>query len=95
MNTYFRGARVEMYADFKDGNGTSVNPTVKLYTIAPGESTPVLRAATQSGPLGHYIFQLTLDGAEYKPGIWKYRYESTGQADAAFESEFELLKSPF
>jgi hypothetical protein len=94
MNKYLKGQRILLYVDFKDKFGAAANGTVTLQTIAPGTSTPVTRSQTNPST-GRYEFEFTLTGAEYLPGVWRYRYSSTGNVEASFEGEFELEPSKF
>jgi hypothetical protein len=96
MNNYVKGDRALIFADWKDKDGVAQNPTVTLYTIAPGEAKQ-LRAATTGAPhpTGRSEFELTLDGAEYKPGVWYWKYTSTGLVERSLEGWFELEISKF
>ncbi|HEV8655643.1 MAG TPA: hypothetical protein VGR85_09050 [Candidatus Limnocylindria bacterium] len=99
MKNYLKGDRILIFADWKDKLGAPANPTVTLNTIAPGETTPELRAATTapSGglPTGRSEFEMTLDGVEYKPGVWYWKYKATGLVERSLEGWFELEVSKF
>lgn len=95
MNSYVKGDRALMFADFKNAAGQATTPTATVKTIAPGDTLPVNRTLSGGMPAGRVEAEFTLTGSDYKPGVWYYRIEGTGAVERAFEGWFELEASKF
>lgn len=93
MNSYVKGDRVKLFADFKDSAGAPAATTATITTLEPDGEVTVRAAANPS--LGRYEHELTLSGGDYKPGVWHYRIEGVGAVERAKEGWFELEVSAF
>jgi uncharacterized protein YfaS (alpha-2-macroglobulin family) len=94
IDTYDKGDRPIIFADFKKASGEASNATVTLKLINP-DGTQSTRTAVQVGAVGHYEYELALTGADAISGVWEYRFQATGALEAAEEGKFSVRKSKF
>jgi hypothetical protein len=90
------GSVVRIQVEIKDDDGTYVDP-----------STLVFKLLAPSGALTTYTYPASIqlvndsDGIYHvnynvdEPGIWTYRFESTGPGEGASEDTFEVARSSF
>lgn len=80
---------------FTDAADVATDPsTVTVKVRAPDGTITTLTFANNEvvkDSAGHYHYDVDVD----QDGIWRYRAESTGTAQAAVESRFEVRKSAF
>jgi hypothetical protein len=75
--------------DFVDPEGVVLkvkDPSLIVTTLTHGQD-----AELQKSAVGHYFAVIDCDQA----GTWKYRWEGTGQNQAATEASFEISPSTF
>lgn len=93
-NNYYPGSLVRLSASFTSG-GVAADPT----TVALKYRNPVGTILSKSYALaevvkdstGHYHYDLSVT----THGVWAYRWESTGAAQAASEADFTVLAGAF
>lgn len=95
LTLHARGTRVRVSVVFTDVNGASVDPTtVRVKWRAPGGAATTWTYGTDAEVVrdsaGNYHADLDTSTA---PGIWRYRWESTGAGQAAAESQFTVSSS--
>jgi hypothetical protein len=93
MKTYLQGNRVLVSVSFRAG-GTLVDPDAVILEFAPpdtekttwqyGSDDEVVKDST-----GRYHAEIDAD----TPGIWYYRWHSTGDGQAAGQGRFKVLPS--
>lgn len=91
ISSYDVGDLVQLTASFSVG-GVATDPTSVVCTIISPLSVVTTLATTQDST-GNYHAQFDLTGAV--AGIWTYRWEGTGAAQAAEEARFYVRESAF
>ena len=97
MNTYVKGNIIRVAGLFTDDSGAVLDPTViKCLVLAPGAVLPTVYqygvdAEMARDSAGRYHADIDAD----TEGVWRYRWQSTGNGQAANESAFEIAVSPF
>jgi hypothetical protein len=93
-NAYAPGNVARLSAVFRNAAGAEANPTtVTLRYRKPGAATVSVTtpdALIVNDAAGRYHFDLALSN---DPGVWEYRWESTGDPTAAVDLELQLLAS--
>lgn len=97
MNSYIKGNLVRVAGTFTGENGAVLDPTtVRVGVLAPGAVLPVMRTygtdpEVVKDSTGRYHLDIDADTT----GVWRYRWQSTGNGQAANEDAFEVLVSQF
>lgn len=99
MNQYERGTKIGLRAEFKRAPGIPADPTtIKLRILPPGGGPDDDTAHEYSvdelvirEDVGIYRYALTPQEA----GLWRYRWEGTGDVEAAAEGGFMVRLSAF
>jgi hypothetical protein len=97
MSDYIEGQLVRLSAAFTDAAGAAADPTTVtlkyLPASAPGATTTTLTYPEDTeivkDSTGNYHYDLPLDD----PGAWVWRWESTGDAQAATQGEFSVARA--
>jgi hypothetical protein len=92
MNEYDEGDVVRCRGEFRDVNGTLADPAViKFRFTSPGADVVEYVYLTDDEltkvSTGIYLVELDTTG---KPGTWHYRFFSTGNGQAAEQSQFHV-----
>jgi hypothetical protein len=97
MNTYVSGSLVRVSGAFTGNNGAVLDPTVvKVAVLEPGAIVPTVKTyGTDAEVVKDGTGQYHLDIDANTSGVWRYRWFSTGNGQAANESAFEVAVSPF
>ena len=95
MGTYFKGNIVRCFCYFEEDNERVVPDTVtfKIKDPAGNISTYLYLTDDELEKDGDDLFSIDIEAIT--PGQWFYRFESTGEGQAAFESEFVVRKGQF
>ena len=89
-NSYLVGNLVNITAIFTDGTGTLVDPdTVVLEVLTP--ASVLVQPTVVRDSVGAYHAAYSLIGLS--AGTYRYRWTSTGGAQAAAEGSFKVTKS--
>lgn len=97
MNTYIKGSLVRVSGTFTGENGAVLDPaTVAVKVLKPGALAPVVKtfgADTEvvKTATGQYHMDVDAD----TEGVWRYRWQSSGNGQAANEGMFEVAASLF
>jgi hypothetical protein len=94
--TVDKGDKVRCTGSFTDKDGVAVDPTTVNFKFKkPGATPTVYVFGTDSqvvkDSVGNYHVDLNAD----QSGTWFYRFESTGNEQAAGEAEFIVSRSQF
>lgn len=96
MNSYVKGNLVRVSGLFTDDAGAVLDPTVvKCAVLAPGELPVSYTYGTDTDVIRDGAGQYHLDIDAQAEGVWRYRWHSTGNGQAANEAAFEIAISPF
>jgi hypothetical protein len=90
IESFVVGEKIQFDADLATLAGAPINGTVTLTILRPDrvtEDTP----SVSTDATGSYIATYSTIGKQ--PGIYRYRWESTGSTEAAKQGKFELLVS--
>lgn len=96
MNSYDLGDQVRLSAVFSDADGYAIDPTViTVKYAAPGGSVTDLTydvdlSVTRDGTGSYYV-----DFVPTIPGVWAYRWQSSGTITAAAEGQLMVKRSSF
>lgn len=88
-NTYDIGDRVRLSATF-EVDGTPTDPDTIVVKVRDPSGNESSDTPTKEDT-GDYYFDLTLD----EDGVWYFRFEGTGAAEAAEESTFTVRTTHF
>ncbi len=84
-NSFLEGGSVKLLASAHDFDGAIIDPiTLRLLVLRPGDNVALVMATTAEAEMCSGI--VVLD----KPGLWKYRFETTTGAPAAYEGNFTV-----
>ncbi len=93
---YLVGAKPKVYAVFRDEDNELIDPTAVsfIFRNPAGDTTTYVfntNVELVRDSTGKYHVEINANAA----GFWHYRYESTGDGQAAFEGRFAVDRSNF
>jgi len=96
VNQYDVGDLVRVTGVFKDAEGVAIDPSTVAFKLRkPNRSITTYLYGTDiqlvKDSTGNYRVDISAD----VKGIYKYRWYSTGNGQAAGENQFEVVKSNF
>jgi hypothetical protein len=96
VNQYDVGDLVRVTGTFTDAAGTAIDPTTVVFKVKkPDRSITTYTYGTDMQLVKESTGNYRVDISADVKGKYKYRWYSTGNGQAAGESEFEVIKSSF
>jgi hypothetical protein len=96
VNQYDVGDLVRVTGTFTDAAGTAIDPTTVAFKVKkPDRSITTYTYGTDMQLVKESTGNYRVDISADVKGKYKYRWYSTGNGQAAGESEFEVIKSSF